>query len=133
MEFQVIDPSARVRRKRHKPWVFLFVDHWQSARMRLFGERDLLQRACDELAAEYLLRNPPDAEPLIAGVALVERSLDEGEAPRILAAYYGPGDYRNTAIAANDNWPGEQKAIVRSPWGSDDVAVPMAARGLEQP
>jgi hypothetical protein len=101
--------------------------------MRLFGGTALLQRAVDELAAEYRLRNPPGAVPLIAGVALVERSLDDSAGPRILATYYGPGDHRNTVVpAANDTWP-DSKAVVRSPWGGYELDLPAAARGREQP
>lgn len=128
---ELMDPRPSPRRKR-KPWVFMFVDHWTSARMRLFGGQALLRMALTELAETYRFHNPPDCEEsLIAGVAMIERSLDDADEPRILAAYYGPGDPRNTTIAEED--APESRAVVRGPWGADSSPLPMAARERNNP
>lgn len=116
------------RRKRHKPWVFIYLDHWRSARIRLLGDNEILRQALLELAETFSFHNPPGSEPLIGGVALVERSLDEGEAPRILAAYYGPGDPRNTVVSEAEAQ--ETKPVVREPPASGSAPLRMAARGL---
>jgi len=83
---ELMDPRPSPRRKR-KPWVFMFVDHWTSARMRLFGGQALLRMALTELAETYRFHNPPDCEEsLIAGVAMIERSLDDADEPRSCSA-----------------------------------------------
>lgn len=115
--------QQKPRRKLAKPWVFLFVDAFESAQLR-FGSPERLRRAVDELAAQYRLHNPAGEVPLIGGVALMERGDDDGR-PRCLAVYYGPGDERNTV--AKDPVP-EARAVVRGPWGSSSSPLPMAAR-----
>lgn len=112
------------RRKMSRPWVFLFVDAWTSARMRLFGGQEHLRMATEQTARIYAEHNPPGVPPLIGGVAVLERSLNDEE-PRVLAVYYGPGDERNTVLEADVP---EARAVVRGPWGGASEPLPMAAR-----
>ncbi len=121
--------QQKPRRKLAKPWVFLFVDAFESAQLR-FGAPDRMRRAVTELAEQYRLHNPPGQTPLIGGVALMERSAEEEGEPRTLAVYYGPDDPRNTVV--KENAP-ESRAVVRGPWGADSPPLPMAARERSNP